>query len=292
MTIYTKHDPIGWDAHPWCASTVSTPIQMWKSLPRLEFFNPTHSVKDRIAVSMVDDAEARGILQPGKHPGGSYQRQHRVSGLANVCAAARGYKSVDHYARNGQYREKAAHARLGCRTYPDPCFRWHDGCRRKSDAIAPARPALLAWLINSTTLPTPTSTALRPVRKSGETPMDGSTSCGRCGHRRYHHRCRRSFPERNPALEIIAVEPSASPVLSRRSGRTAPAAGHRGRLCPLCFETGSDQRSYPGECRRCFRTTLQLRNGEGIPGGIPLVPLPGQPCKWQADLKIKANALS
>ena len=31
-------------------------------LAKLEYFNPTHSVKDRIAVSMVDDAERRGIL--------------------------------------------------------------------------------------------------------------------------------------------------------------------------------------------------------------------------------------
>ena len=34
-------------------------------LAKLEYFNPAGSIKDRIAKSMIDDAEARGILKPG-----------------------------------------------------------------------------------------------------------------------------------------------------------------------------------------------------------------------------------
>ena len=39
-----------------------------KILAKLEYFNPTGSVKDRIAKSMLDDAEARGALQRGGNP--------------------------------------------------------------------------------------------------------------------------------------------------------------------------------------------------------------------------------
>ena len=33
---------------------------------KLEYFNPGGSVKDRVALSMIEDAEARGILRPGE----------------------------------------------------------------------------------------------------------------------------------------------------------------------------------------------------------------------------------
>ena len=34
-------------------------------LAKLEYFNPGGSVKDRVALAMIDDAEARGLLKPG-----------------------------------------------------------------------------------------------------------------------------------------------------------------------------------------------------------------------------------
>ena len=36
-----------------------------KILVKLEYFNPNQSVKDRIALSMIEDAEKRGVLKPG-----------------------------------------------------------------------------------------------------------------------------------------------------------------------------------------------------------------------------------
>jgi cysteine synthase len=59
---------------------------------KLEYFNPGGSVKDRIAKSMVDDAEARGLLRPG---GTIVEATSGNTGVAlAMLAAARGYRCV------------------------------------------------------------------------------------------------------------------------------------------------------------------------------------------------------
>src|SRR6266508_1997803 len=59
---------------------------------KLEYYNPTGSYKDRMALAMIEGAEARGLLQPGmrvvEFTGGS-----TGSSLAMVCAA-KGYRFV------------------------------------------------------------------------------------------------------------------------------------------------------------------------------------------------------
>src|SRR5215510_11325050 len=61
-------------------------------LVKLEFFNPTGSYKDRMALAMIEGAEARGVLRPGmrvvEYTGGS-----TGSSLAMVCAA-KGYRFI------------------------------------------------------------------------------------------------------------------------------------------------------------------------------------------------------
>lgn len=83
-------------------------------LVKLEYFNPTGSYKDRMALAMIEEAEARGDLQPGmtvvEYTGGS-----TGSSLAFICAV-KGYNfkvvSSDAYAREKLQTMKAFGADL------------------------------------------------------------------------------------------------------------------------------------------------------------------------------------
>ena len=63
-----------------------------KVLAKLEYFNPAGSAKDRVALAMIEDAEARGILKAGST---IIEPTSGNTGIGLACvAAARGYRTI------------------------------------------------------------------------------------------------------------------------------------------------------------------------------------------------------
>jgi cystathionine beta-synthase len=66
-------------------------------LAKIETFNPGNSIKDRMAVKMIEDAERAGLLKPGGTIVEGHVGQHR-DGLA-IAAVVKGYKVHLHHDR-------------------------------------------------------------------------------------------------------------------------------------------------------------------------------------------------
>jgi cysteine synthase A len=80
---------------------------------KLEFFNPAHSVKDRIGAAMINSAERDGLIKPDTIVLEPTSGNTGIA-LAMVCAA-RGYSYAGHYEQGTPH----APARLRIRIDPD-----------------------------------------------------------------------------------------------------------------------------------------------------------------------------
>ena len=181
-------------------------------LAKLESFNPCGSIKDRIALAMIEDAERRGLLDKDTTVVEATSGNTGI-GLAFVCAQ-RGYRLVFDHARKhvGGAPEPAKNAGSGTGTDAPRKKVWPGlshgpmKCRGKARCFCPG------------SLKTPANpdvhsrTTAEEIWRDTEGRVDifvagvgtGGTLTGTA----------RVLKQRNPDIAVIAVEPQASPVLS------------------------------------------------------------------------------
>ena len=189
-----------------------------KILAKLELFNPAGSAKDRIALSMILDAENRGILKPGATIIEPTSGNTGI-GLASV-AAARGYQTIIVMPDSMSAERRVLMKAYGAELVLTP------GSGGMTAAIARARE--LAAAIPGSFIPdqfcNPVNAAAH-YRTTGpeiwaDTGGDVDLFVAAVGTGGTITGAGRYLKEQNPGIKVVAVEPAESPLLS--GGKAGP----------------------------------------------------------------------
>ena len=101
---------------------------------KCEFFNPLHSVKDRLAIGIIEDAERRGTLKPGQTVVEATSGNTGIA-LAMVCAA-KGYPFVAVMVETFSIERRKIMRALGAKVILTPAAERGSGMVRKAEELA------------------------------------------------------------------------------------------------------------------------------------------------------------
>ena len=237
-----------------------------KILAKLEYFNPAGSVKDRIARAMIDDAEATGKLKPGSviiEPTSG----NTGIGLASV-AAARGYRIIIVMPETMSVERQRLVAAYGAQVVLTP------GAEGMKGAIARAE-ALLAEIPGSVMLqqfenPANPERHYRTTAEEIWRDTDGTADLfvAGVGTGGTVSGTGRRLKELNPAMEVVAVEPAASPVLSGGAPGPHRIQGIGAGFVPRNYDAAVVDRVIPVGDDEAIGTARLLAAHEGLLVGI------------------------
>lgn len=189
-----------------------------KVLVKLEYLNPAGSVKDRVAKSMIEDAEERGVLKPGATIIEPTSGNTGI-GLAAI-AASRGYRLILTMPETMSVERRNILKAYGAEIVLTEGAKGMSGAIAKAEELAASiEGSFLAGQFDNPANPTAHRKSTGPeIWEDTEGAVDlfvagvgtGGTITGVGGY----------LKEKKPGLKIVAVEPSDSPVLS--GGKPGP----------------------------------------------------------------------
>ncbi|MDX2118388.1 MAG: cysteine synthase A [Planctomycetota bacterium] len=209
MRANTILDTIGNTPHVKIHRLFSGGHDVWIKLERA---NPGGSIKDRIALAMVQDAEARGVLKPGTTIIEPTSGNTGV-GLAMV-AAVKGYRLVLVMPESMSIERRAIMRAYGAELVLTPREQGMKGAIAKAQELVASRPP--AWMPmqfdNAANVAVHERTTAQEILRDFPEGLDYIiTGVGTGGH---ITGCAKVLKQHWPKLRVIAVEPSKSPVLS------------------------------------------------------------------------------
>ena len=187
-------------------------------IAKLEYFNPAGSVKDRVALAMIEDAEAKGILQPGATIIEPTSGNTGV-GLAFV-SSAKGYHLILTMPDTMSIERRNLLKALGAKVVLTPGAEGMKGAIAKAEELQANTPG--SWIPQQ--FKNPANPAIH-VKTTGEEiwrDTDGKVDIfvAGVGTGGTVSGVGLALKQHNPQVKVVAVEPASSPVLS--GGKSGP----------------------------------------------------------------------
>jgi len=233
---------------------------------KLEFYNPAHSVKDRIGVAMIDAAEKAGLIKPDTIIVEPTSGNTGIA-LAMVCAA-RGYKLVltmpETMSKERRILLRAYGAELILTPGPDGM----GGAIRRAEELAASDPRYFIpqQFKNPANPEIHRATTAEEIWRDTEGKADilvsgvgtGGTITG----------VGEVLKARKPEFKVVAVEPAASPVLSGGAKGPHPIQGIGAGFIPAILNTQIYDEVIRVENEDAFATARRAAREEGLLVGI------------------------
>ncbi|RUS46234.1 cysteine synthase A [Cohnella sp. AR92] len=237
-----------------------------KIVAKLEYFNPAGSVKDRIGYAMIKEAEEKGLLKPGSVIVEPTSGNTGV-GLA-FAAAALGYKLIITLPESFTIERRKLMLALGAELVLTPANEGMAGAIRKAEEIVASTPgAFMPQQFNNPANPNihKSTTALEIWNDTdGEVDIfvagvgTGGTVSG----------VGEVLKERKPSVQIVAVEPYESAVLSGGNKGMHKIQGIGAGFVPGNFNRDVVDEILPIKGDDAFETARELARTEGLLVGI------------------------
>jgi len=232
---------------------------------KLESFNPGGSVKDRIAFSMIQDAEERGILKPGSTVVEPTSGNTGI-GLAMVCAV-KGYRLLLVMPESMSVERRRLLKAYGAEFVLTPAEKGMRGAVEKAEELVKTHGYFMPMQFDNPANPAihERTTALEILQQTGGKLDAFVSGIGTGGT---FTGVARVIKAKMPHVKFIAVEPEASPVLS--GGKPAPhrIQGIGAGFVPKVLETSFIDQIITVPNEEAFNFARQLATKEGILAGI------------------------
>lgn len=235
-------------------------------IAKLEYFNPGGSVKDRVALAMIEDAERRGILKPGAVIIEPTSGNTGV-GLAWV-AGVKGYKTILTMPETMSLERQNLLKAMGAQLVLTSGEKGMSGAIEKANELRDTTPS--AVILQQFENPANPEAHVRTTAEEIWADMDGQVdvfvagvgtggTLGGTG---------RGLKVHNPAVEIIGVEPDSSAVLSGDKPGLHKIQGIGAGFVPKTYDASVVDKVIRVADDDAIRTGRELSLQEGLLTGI------------------------